>query len=204
MDSVHKQASISCYVPHNLLFHYRILQLNRWKSFRVAELNFSSLENIYGWMVVLHGKAYCTGYFTGKVSWYRSICKNCETFPPRTICNIWYLLHSTSGIVTHLIQRQDCQLIAKQFCYLTMSLAGYIGMQLYALQLNALNSAFSDRTTCTSIQVWPVIPKACQKTTSISTYKGDWQLSAHMEEYTSTRSYGLASVAVPVHNQHYM
>ena len=62
----------------------------RWKCFAVVELNFNSMENIRGWMVVLHGKAYCTGYFTETVSWYRSICKNCETFPPRTICNIQY------------------------------------------------------------------------------------------------------------------
>ena len=31
----------------------------------VAELNFNLLENIHGWTVALHGKAYCTGYFTG-------------------------------------------------------------------------------------------------------------------------------------------
>ena len=41
----------------------------RWKSFTVAELNYNLLENIHGWMAVLHGKAYYTGYFTGKVSW---------------------------------------------------------------------------------------------------------------------------------------
>ena len=52
------------------------------KSFAVAELNFNSLEKICGWMVVLHGKAYCTGHFTGKVLRYRSICENRETFPP--------------------------------------------------------------------------------------------------------------------------
>ena len=54
----------------------------RYKSFAVAELNFSLLENIHGWMVVLHGKAYCTGYLTGKVLRHRSICENRETFPP--------------------------------------------------------------------------------------------------------------------------
>ena len=59
---------------------YLILQNRlRWKSFAVAELNFNSLENICGWMVVLHGKAYCTGYFTGKVSRYRSIRETCPT-----------------------------------------------------------------------------------------------------------------------------
>ena len=45
----------------------------------VAELNFNSLENIHGWMVVLHGKAYYTGYFTGKVLRYWSIHENRST-----------------------------------------------------------------------------------------------------------------------------
>ena len=42
------------------------------EKFTVAELSFNSLENFHGWTVILHGqgKAYCTSYFTGKVSWY--------------------------------------------------------------------------------------------------------------------------------------
>ena len=44
----------------------------------VAELNFRS-------------KAYYTSYFTGKISQYRLIRKNHETFPPQMIFNIWYM-----------------------------------------------------------------------------------------------------------------
>ena len=77
-----------CHMYNIRVIWYCILQ--RWKSFAVTELNFNLLENICGWMVVLHGKTYCTGYFTGKVSRYGSIRENHETFPPQTICNIQY------------------------------------------------------------------------------------------------------------------
>ena len=43
-------------------------------------------------MVVLHGKAGCTGYFTGKVLLYQSIRENGETFLPWTICNVQYII----------------------------------------------------------------------------------------------------------------
>ena len=57
-----------------------------------AKLSCHSLENICGWMAVLYGKAYYTGYFTGKVSRYRSIHEKLETFPPRTIYNaVFYI-----------------------------------------------------------------------------------------------------------------
>ena len=46
----------------------------------VAELNFSSLENIHGWMVVLHGQAYSTSHFTGKVLRYQSIRETVKLF----------------------------------------------------------------------------------------------------------------------------
>ena len=58
-----------------------IANRSRYKSFAVAELSFHSLENIRGWMVVLHGKAYYTGDFTGKILQYQSIRENRKTFP---------------------------------------------------------------------------------------------------------------------------
>ena len=36
-------------------------------------------------------KAYCTDYFTGKVSQLPIDLQNRGTFPPRTIWNMWYL-----------------------------------------------------------------------------------------------------------------
>ena len=68
----------------------QIPSLSRWKSFAVAELNFSPLENFRGWTVVLHGQSR-TGYFTEKVLRYRLIRENRETFAPRMICNIRYV-----------------------------------------------------------------------------------------------------------------
>ena len=79
----------------NTCARYCILQIVRGRSFAVAGLNFNLLENIRGWMVVLHGKAYCTGYFTRKVSRYWSIRENRETFPPWMICNVRYMLNYT-------------------------------------------------------------------------------------------------------------
>ena len=61
----------------------------RWKNFVVADLNFNLLENFHSWTSCM-AKAYCTSYFTGKVSQYQSIHENRETFPPQTICNIRY------------------------------------------------------------------------------------------------------------------
>ena len=43
-----------------------IANRSRWKSFTVTELNFISLGNIRGWMVVLHGKAYLHRLFRWK------------------------------------------------------------------------------------------------------------------------------------------
>ena len=59
------------------------------ESFMVAKLNCSLLENIRSWMVVLHGWAYCTGYFTCTVT-DRSM--KTAKLPPQTICNIQYIL----------------------------------------------------------------------------------------------------------------
>ena len=81
-------------------YSYCKINCSRWKSFAVAELNLNSLENIRSWMVVLHGKAYCTGYFTfhwKSFAVYRLIRENHETFPPRTICNTQYIpINSTN------------------------------------------------------------------------------------------------------------
>ena len=81
--------NVFCYLPY-------IANRSRWDHFLVVKLNHNLLENIRSWMVVLYNdKAYCIGYFTGKILRYQSIR---ETFHLKRfaiygicykVCRVW-------------------------------------------------------------------------------------------------------------------
>ena len=103
----------ACFVNPSLLTY--IANCSRWKSFVVAELNFNSLENFYGWTVPLHGQSLLPSNFTRKVSRYRSIS---ETFPPQTICNIQYM---TASIIIQLQSQKCCPIMGFSFVQLAIA-----------------------------------------------------------------------------------
>ena len=75
--------------------HRYIHMLTVHTSFVVTELNCNFLETICGYVhsIVLCGQTLMHRSIIAisleKFCGYQSICKNCETFPPEMICNIW-------------------------------------------------------------------------------------------------------------------
>ena len=63
----------------------------RWKSLAVAKLNYILLENICGWMVVLHGQNLLHTLFHWKSFAVTDRSTKTATLSSRMICNIQYI-----------------------------------------------------------------------------------------------------------------